>query len=236
MIIIPARLGSTRFPQKILCDIGGMPMFIRSAKNAQEIDEVILALDSHETCEIAKQYNIQYVMTDPAISNGSLRVLEASKILGLKSDTTIINLQADEPFLEHSVILSLRDSMHDNPFMATCAKEIDSENAQNPNIVKVVLNHNSEAIYFSRSCIPFYRDNANVEQKYLGHLGLYAYSKESLEELADLPETELENIEKLEQLRAIYYNKIIKVVCVESHSIGIDTPQDLEEAKKMYGI
>lgn len=235
MIIIPARLASTRFPNKILCDIEGMPMFIKSAKNAQAIDEVVLAVDSQETYDIARQYNIKAVLTHSDIPNGSLRVLEASRILGLKDNEVIINLQADEPFLEHSVIQALKDCMSHAEFMATCAKPIDYNDAQNPNVVKVVFNSDNYAIYFSRSCIPHYRDYINqAQQRYWGHIGIYGYLQGSLEELSRLQETELENIEKLEQLRAIYYAKQIKIVCVKSDSIGIDTPKDLQKAKEKY--
>ena len=237
MIIIPARLASSRFPNKILCDIGGMPMFIKSAKNAQALDEVVLALDSTETYDIAKRYKIKAVLTHPDIPNGSLRVLEAARILGLKDDCIIINLQADEPFLEHKVIHALQECMQNGIFMATCAKQITQKQARDSNIVKVVLNHLGNAIYFSRSPIPFDRDFSESRQtNYLGHLGLYGFFKETLEEYASLPETQLENIEKLEQLRAIFYNKLIKVACVESQSIGIDTEEDLEQARKQYGF
>lgn len=237
MIIIPARLASSRFPNKILCDIGGMPMFIKSAKNAQAIDEVVLALDSTEAYDIAKKYKIKAVLTHPDIPNGSLRVLEAARILGLKDDCTIINLQADEPFLEHNVIQALQDCMQDSVFMATCAKNITENQAKDSNLVKVVLNHLGNAIYFSRSLIPFNRDSIeSMQVHYLGHLGLYGFFKETLEEYASLPATSLENIEKLEQLRAIFYNKAIKVACVESNSIGIDTEEDLEIARKQYGF
>ncbi len=237
MIIIPARLASTRFPNKILCDIEGVPMFIKSAQNAQAIDDVVLAVDSKQTYDIARQHKIKAVLTHPDIPNGSLRVLEAARILGLKDDSIIINLQADEPFLEHKVITALQNCMQHNIFMATCVKHITYEQAQNPNLVKVIVNHLEHAIYFSRSPIPFYRDSIQFTQAhYLGHLGLYGFFKATLEEYAMLPETQLENIEKLEQLRAIFYGKTIKVACVESKSIGIDTKEDLEKARKQYGF
>ena len=237
MIIIPARLASSRFPNKILCDIGGVPMFIKSAQNAQAVDEVVLALDSTEAYNIAKQYKIKAVLTHPDIPNGSLRVLEAARILGLNDDCMIINLQADEPFLEHHVIQALKDCMQPDIFMATCAKSITAEQAQNPNLVKVITNHLQHATYFSRAAIPFCRDcNESMPINYLGHLGLYGFFKATLEEYANLPETQLEQIEKLEQLRAIHYNKPIKIAHVESESIGIDTEEDLENARNKYGF
>lgn len=240
MIIIPARLASTRFPRKILSDIGGVPMFIKSALNAAKVDDVVLALDSNECMDIAARYNIKAVLTNPNIPNGSLRCLEASRILGLKDESVIINLQADEPFLESSVIRALIDSMQRGVFMATCAKVIDYKEALSPNIVKVVLDSNFNAIYFSRALIPHHRDLDSMKSiesstpNFLGHLGLYGYFKDSLEEISRLKECALENIEKLEQLRAIYYGKKIKVAIVKSQSIGIDTPTDLESARKIY--
>lgn len=235
MIIIPARLNSTRFPQKIMVDIGGMPMFIKSAKNASVVDEVVLALDSNETLEIAKRHGIRAVKTDINIANGSLRVLQAARILGLKDDEVIINLQADEPFLEHDVIKTLLQSMKDCDFMATCARVIDESSASNPNIVKVLLDANNNAIYFSRFGIPFNRDS-DCKIDYLGHLGIYGYFKSSLEEISSMKDCKLENIEKLEQLRAIYYGRKIRVNIVQSSSIGIDTREDLQRAKEMYGF
>lgn len=225
MIIIPARLASSRFDRKILATILGVPMFIKSALNAMNIDDVVLALDSEETMKIAQNYNIKAVLTDPNIKNGTLRVLSVAKILGLKNDEIIINLQADEPFLESSVINALKDSMKYTNFMSTCAKKITEEESLNPNLVKVLLDCNNDAIYFSRSKIPFLRDfKADI---FLGHIGIYGFFKETLEEFNSLKETELENFEKLEQLRAIYYKKQIKVNIVESQSIGIDTQEDL---------
>lgn len=235
MIIIPARLQSSRFPKKILCDIDGVPMFIKSALNASQVDDVVLALDFNETCDIARKYKIKFVLTDPNIPNGTLRVLEASRILNLKESEKIINLQADEPFLERHVIEILKQSMEHAPFMATCAKYIDSNLSSNPNIVKVILDNKSNAIYFSRAQIPFYRD-ADSNKRFLSHIGIYAYTKESLEHYAMLGECDIENIEKLEQLRALYYNLPIHVNIVESNSIGVDTPHDLELLKRNFGI
>lgn len=234
MIIIPARLASTRFRRKIMCDIGGVPMFIKSALNASSVDEVVLAVDSDECAEIAARHKIKAIVTNPNLPNGSLRCLEAARVLGLRGDSVIINLQADEPFLESSVIKALLEAMKNAEFMATCAKEISESEAQSPNIVKVLLDFQNNAIYFSRSKIPYYRDSKGDEMRYLGHLGLYGYFKDSLEMLANLPETQLENIEKLEQLRAIYYGKKIKVALVESNSIGIDTLEDYNRAKEVY--
>lgn len=232
MIIIPARLNSTRFPKKILADVFGRPLFIQSAINASSVDDVILALDSDYTMEIAKKYKFKSVLTDPNIENGTLRVLEACNKLGLNDSENIINLQSDEPFLESSVISSIKECIKNSEFMATCAKIIkDKKDLINPNIVKVVLNHTNDAIYFSRSLIPYNRDNLKLEDintQYLAHLGVYAYSVKSLKEFSKLPKTNLEDIEKLEQLRVIYYGRQIKVAVVESDSIGVDTKEDLE--------
>ncbi|RDU71957.1 3-deoxy-manno-octulosonate cytidylyltransferase [Helicobacter aurati] len=237
MIIIPARLASTRFPRKILCDIDGLPMFVRSALNARQVDDVVVAVDSQEAYDIAQRFGIKAVITSQEIANGTLRVLAASRLLGLKDDEIIINLQADEPFLETHVIETLQKSMQQAQFMGTCAKYIDSVTANNSNIVKVILNHKSEAIYFSRSSIPFCRDSQDSAPKqFLGHIGIYGYFKSSLECYASLCECALEDTEKLEQLRAIYYRKPILVSIVESQSIGVDTPEDLYALKQRFAL
>ena len=248
MIIIPARLASTRFANKILADIQGEPMLIKTAKNASKVDEVCIACDDEMVLNICKQAGLKSVLTSKHHQSGTDRCNEAAQKLGLKSDEIIINIQADEPFLESTVIHTLQNLMqhkaHKNPpFMASCAKKISEQEAHNPNLVKVVLNAKNEAIYFSRSMIPFWRDKDTAKAKHLqnsamptyyGHLGVYGYSVESLREFCTLPNdidsSPLEHIEKLEQLRAIYQGKTIQMAIVQSQSIGIDTKEDLERA------
>lgn len=240
MIIIPARLSSTRFPNKILADIQGEPMLIKTAKNASKIDEVCIACDDEGVLELCKRAGLRALITSKHHQSGTDRCNEAAKKLGLNSKEIIINIQADEPFLESAVIESLKDIMQKGAWMGSCAKVISQSEIENPNLVKVVLNKQNEAIYFSRASIPFWRDKESKSPPiYYGHLGVYGYSAESLAEFCALPNeldsSPLEHIEKLEQLRAIYYGKRIQMTIVQSQSIGIDTKEDLQRALERFG-
>ena len=240
MIIIPARLRSTRFEQKILVDVLGLPMVIRTAKRASEVDEVVIATDSKEVIDLAKDYDIKAVLTNPNHKSGTDRINEAANLLGLDSDEIVINVQADEPFIEKEVIeavkkeiLNLKKEKKDF-IMVSCYKEIASEIADDSNHVKVVLDNKNYAIYFSRAKIPYHRDHYQ-NTPYFGHLGIYGFNKKSLEKFCSLKNSRLENIEKLEQLRAIENGLKIKMVKVNSKSFGIDTKEDLENAIKLFG-
>lgn len=234
MIIIPARLESTRFPQKALCDIGGLPMVVRTALNAREVDSVVVACDDERIVQVCKEHKIHYVMTDKSHTSGTDRCAEAARKLGLKNDEIVINVQGDEPFLEHNVISTLMNLMKEKkPFIGTLAKVISESSVADSNLVKVVLNAYNEAIYFSRASIPFHRDKdskAMEQMPYLGHLGIYGFYAKTLQEFCSLPKSPIEDIEKLEQLRAIYHRKTIALAVVETKSVGIDTPQDYERA------
>lgn len=234
MIVIPARLESTRFPQKVLCDLGGLPMVVRTALNAREVDDVVVACDDEQIESACKKHNIPCVLTSKEHSSGTDRCAEAIRKLGVAEDEIVINVQADEPFLEQGVIRTLQNLMKDKqPFMASLAKVIDGEQIIDSNLVKVVCNAHQEAIYFSRAAIPFCRDGvceALQNMPYLGHLGLYGFFARTLEEFCSLPKSPLEDIEKLEQLRAIYHKKSIAMAVVETQSVGIDTREDYEKA------
>ncbi|MDA3969110.1 3-deoxy-manno-octulosonate cytidylyltransferase [Helicobacter ibis] len=234
MIIIPARLKSTRFPQKILQNIGDIPMIVRVANIAKEIDSVVVACEDNEVVEVCKKHNIEAILTSNHHNSGTDRIAECARILSLRDDELIINLQGDEPFLEQEVVLCLKQTMLNNKdsFMGSCMKEIGQKEAENPNLVKVVVNKNNEALYFSRAKIPYNRDNENII--YYGHLGIYAFSGKSLQEFCNLPKSNMENIEKLEQLRALDNSKKIIMTKVDSKSFGIDTKEDLELAIKIF--
>ncbi len=233
MIIIPARLESSRFPKKILADIFGTPMVIATANRVKEIDDVVIATDSSEVVELSKKYGYDAVMTDKSHQSGTDRVNEAAAKLGLDDDEIVINLQADEPFIEKDVIKAVYNRVKEgNSFMVSCYKEIDKEFANDPNHVKVIMDVDGNAIYFSRSKIPYDREE---HHNYFGHLGIYGFRKESLSEFCLLPKAPLEDIEKLEQLRAIYHAKKIAMVKVKSKSFGIDTKEDLKRAIEIFG-
>ena len=236
MIIIPARLASTRFPRKILAPIHGIPMVIATAQRVSNIDKVAIATDSIEVAKIANDYGFEGVLTSDTHQSGTDRIHEAATILGLDEEEIIINVQGDEPFIEPQIVQSLHQyiSNHksDSWVMASCCKKIDKSTIGDPNLVKVVMSENSNAIYFSRAPIPHARDGDGG--RYYGHLGLYGFNARSLKKFCSLPLSWLEECEKLEQLRALSNNLSIHMIEVDSKSIGIDTPTDLERALKLY--
>ncbi len=233
MIIIPARIASSRFPNKVLADIKGVPMVIATAKRVQGIDDVVIATDAKEVLEVAKKYGFKAVMTSTKHKSGTDRINEASQTLEISDDEIVINVQADEPFIEPEVVQGVYDRVveaknnQEGVMMVSCYKKIDRSFANDPNHVKVIVDHQGYAIYFSRSKIPYDREEHNG---YFGHLGIYGFTKKSLESFCKLPNALLEDIEKLEQLRAIYFGKKIAMVEVKSKSFGIDTKEDLQKA------
>ncbi|RAX52074.1 3-deoxy-manno-octulosonate cytidylyltransferase [Helicobacter sp. 16-1353] len=265
MIIIPARLQSTRLPNKLLLPLDGVPIIVRVANIAKELDSCVVACDDEAILEVCKKHKIECVMTAKTHTSGTDRCAEAVSNLGLGENEVVINLQGDEPFIEPGVIEKLKNAMQnainwgdsaldfvldsanlaldstdsasnstdssDSIFMASCYKTISDTEADDPNLVKVVVNSRNLALYFSRSKIPYNRENIAME--HLGHLGIYAFSAKSLREFCGLSKSPLEEIEKLEQLRTLWHNKKILMVKVESKSIGIDTLEDYEKAKEI---
>jgi len=237
LIIIPARVGSSRFPNKVLADIDGTPMVICTAQAVSSIDSVAIATDSREVVEIAKDYNIDAIMTSSTHQSGTDRIYEASCKLDLDDNEVVINVQADEPFIEKEVVQSvfnLTKTNMDNSkiVMNSCFKYINNPEADDPNIVKVVTDDNNIALYFSRAKIPYPRDHHF--DRYKGHIGIYGFTKKSLERFCKLPISPIERIEKLEQLRTLYYGYEVAMVEVETDSFGIDTPEDLERALEFF--
>lgn len=237
MIIIPARLASSRFPQKVLADIGGLPMVVRTAKRVAHLDRVVVAADDEKIIEVCKEYGIEAMLTSTTHKSGTDRIHECATILELDDDELIINVQADEPFIEPDVVESLMKKLQllqkekASFIMGSCYNAINADAAQDPNLVKVVLDESDNAIYFSRSAIPY---NQGGGAKYFGHIGIYGFSKKSLKEFCSLKDAPIEDIEKLEQLRAIYHGKKITMVKVASTGFGIDTVEDLERAIEIF--
>lgn len=230
--IIPARMGSTRFPGKVLAKLGGKPIvqWVWERTKASKADEVIVASDSQEVIDAVKAFGGNARMTSPNHPSGSDRIWEVAS--GLDCDI-IINVQGDEPFMEPSVIDQLIDVMQESPApdMATVVVPSTREQiANNPNSPKVVIGANGMALYFSRSPIPYLREGGTDMPLYK-HWGIYAYSKEALRRFVSLPESPLEKCEKLEQLRALENGMKIKVIQTNFQSIGIDTPEDLVQAE-----
>jgi len=237
MIIIPARLASTRFPQKVLADIGGEPMVVRTAKRVSHLDRVVVAADDEKIIEVCKSYGVEAMLTSTTHKSGTDRIHECATILNLPDDELIINVQADEPFMEPDVVEALINKLKELQkqksefIMGSCYNSINAEAAKDPNLVKVVLDAQSNAIYFSRAKIPH---NQSGEAVYFGHIGIYGFAKKSLKEFCSLPDAPIEDIEKLEQLRAIYHGKNIAMVKVASTGFGIDTKEDLARAIEIF--
>ncbi|HEO98301.1 MAG TPA: 3-deoxy-manno-octulosonate cytidylyltransferase [Epsilonproteobacteria bacterium] len=239
MIIIPARIGSSRFPNKVLADIGGIPMVIRTAMAVQDIDDVCIATDAQEVIEIAHKHNIKAIMTSEAHQSGTDRIYEAAQKLGLDENEIIINVQGDEPFIETAVVQAIYDLTAKNRedetiMMNSCYKRITNPEADDPNIVKVVTDTDDIALYFSRAKIPYPRDHHFDDYK--GHLGIYGFTMHSLKMFCSLKDSALEHIEKLEQLRALHHGYKVAMIEVETESFGIDTPEDLERAVKHHRL
>ena len=232
MIIIPARLSSSRLPNKVLAKIGNKPMIIWCAEVASKVDDVAIATDSPDVVNICKKYNFNAILTNKNHKSGSDRIKEASDILGLDKNDIIINMQGDEPFLEPEILQAVKNELLKNKKefnMVSCYKEISELDAEDPNLVKVVIDQYSNALYFSRSKIPYNRDN--VSHIYKGHIVIYGFDKKSLDIFVSL-KGHLEHIEKLEQLRVIENGYKIKMIKVKTKSFGIDTKDDLQKARE----
>ena len=236
MIIIPARLASTRMPNKILREINGVPMFVATARRVSTADEVAIAADDEGVVQIAQKFGFKAVMTSRAHQSGTDRINEAADMLGVKDSEIIINVQADEPFIEPENIVKFREFCEKNAaraFMFSCFKIVGSELADDKNLVKVVTDDAGYALYFSRSRIPF--DRAPFDA-YKAHLGIYGYSAANLKRFCSFAPSTLENTEKLEQLRALSNGEKILMLEVQSDGIGIDCEEDLQRARAKFGI
>jgi len=235
LVIIPARYGSTRFPGKPLALLMGKPVIehvYRKAEGAREVEEVIVATDDDRIREAVEGFGGKCVMTSPAHCSGSDRLGE---VVSGRTDRVIVNLQGDEPLMEPSVIdRVIRPHLgQDPPDIATAARELVSlADFRDGGIVKVVVNGSGDALYFSRSAIPAGWTPGSGTA--LGHIGIYAFSREALLRFVSIPRGELERLEDLEQLRALENGMRIAVVRVEHfEGVGIDRPEDIQRAEKI---
>lgn len=239
--IIPARFASLRLPGKPLADIGGKPMIRWVYENTiKELKDVIVATDHPGIEQAVLDFEGRVMMTSPDHPSGTDRCAEVTQTLagsGEKYDV-IINIQGDEPFINVSHIRLLKDAFSDPATqIATLVNPIkDRSELMNPNAVKVVVNKHGNALYFSRSPVPYNRqvadDNWLTGHTYLKHLGMYAYRSEVLQQITMLGPSSLEKAESLEQLRWLENGFVIRVLVTNDPSQGIDTPGDLEAARK----
>ncbi|AIL66016.1 3-deoxy-manno-octulosonate cytidylyltransferase [Rickettsiales bacterium Ac37b] len=238
VIIIPARMGSTRLPGKPLADIGGKPMIVHVMEKALAalLGPVFIACDDDEIAEVVTQAGGIAIMTEAYHPSGTDRIYEAlCKIDRQKQFDIIINLQGDLPFIDPSIIRNIANLLQNSSAMiGTAAAEIhNNQEILEPSVVKPVIslssnNTTGKAVYFSRNPVPY---NA---PKYYHHIGVYAYRRSALEQFVTLEPSYLENIEKLEQLRAIENNIPIDITIVDRIPISVDTLQDLEKARKHF--
>ena len=240
--IIPARYASSRFPGKPLADICGMTMIERVYRQAsKELDEVWVATDDDRIADAVKAFGGKVVMTSAAHRSGTDRCFEAYKNVGSDADV-IINIQGDEPFIDPRQIAELKHCFdEESTRLATLVRPFDPsrgyDELADPNTPKVVFDNDMDALYFSRSVIPFARNKTDGDPfagvQYYTHVGMYAYRAATLAEITSLPQGRLELAESLEQLRWLENGYKIKVGTTECPTIGIDTPADLERAVEL---
>lgn len=238
--IIPARYASSRFPGKPLADLGGKTMIERVYTRVSSVmDNVAVATDDERIFKAVEAFGGRAVMTSPDHRSGTDRCREAVRILGNDADV-VINIQGDEPFIAPSQLRSLMDSFSDPDVeIASLARPFDPargfEALADPNTPKVVMDNRMNAIYFSRSVIPYVRNYPHDEwaqhAAYYTHVGLYGYRRKTLELLGSLPQSSLELAESLEQLRWLQAGYKIRMSLTDEPTIGIDTPADLEAAR-----
>ena len=235
VVVIPARLESTRLPNKVILDIGGKPLIQRvfeQVKKSKKVSDIFIATDSEKIIKIVESFGGKAILTSSKHQSGTDRIAEA--VQNLETDF-IINVQGDEPLISPNLIDSLISVLEndDEVSFVSAMRKIDNlEDLDNPNCVKVITDFSQNAIYFSRSKIPFSRDN-NF-QNYFQHIGIYGYKKDFLLKYSRLPQTVLEQAEKLEQLRAIENGLKIRMVETEYKSIGVDTLADLEKVRQIW--
>jgi 3-deoxy-manno-octulosonate cytidylyltransferase (CMP-KDO synthetase) len=233
--VIPARYSSTRFEGKVLTDILGKPMIQHvweRAKEARLLEDLIIACDDERVANASSGFGAKVVMTSKDHACGTDRIIEVVNPLDVK---IVINIQGDEPLIHPTMIDSVARALLDDKdiSIATIMKKIDDPQVLNdPNLVKVVVDRNNFALYFSRSVIPFHAQNSEVKSPvYYKHIGLYGYTKDFLFTYKNLPVSNLEKIERLEQLRILEEGFRIRLVETKFDTVGVDTHEDLEKAK-----
>ncbi len=244
-VIIPARLASTRLPNKPLADIGGKPMIVRVAERAalSGAARIAVATDHESILAACAQHGIEAFMTRADHPSGTDRIAEVARALDLAPDAVVVNLQGDEPLIDPALLAACAARIGADVPMATCAHPLhDVADTFNPNVVKVVLDKNGRSLYFSRATIPWARDafarsQAALPENYapLRHIGLYAYRNDFLQAYPLLAVSPLESIEALEQLRVLWHGHPIAVhVTDAAPAPGVDTPEDLARVRAHF--
>ncbi|ADA79122.1 3-deoxy-manno-octulosonate cytidylyltransferase [Francisella tularensis] len=245
-IVIPARLKSTRLPNKMLADIAGKPMIQRVYEQVtkSKFDSIIIATDSQKIKDIAKSFGAKVVLTRDDHQSGTDRIAEAVTKLGFADEDIVVNVQGDEPLIPIENIEQAAQLLIDKSeavVSTLCEKITDVEDIYNPNNVKVVFDKNNYALYFSRASIPFERGFSEKEQinisEFFRHIGIYAYRVAFLKHYAELTVSPIEKYEALEQLKVLYNGyKIAIEQSAKSTPAGVDTLQDLEKVRKLFNV
>jgi len=242
VVLIPARLSASRLPNKPLADLAGVPMVVRVAQRAllSQANKVVVATDSAEVIQVCEQFGINALMTRTDHPSGSDRLAEAASLLGLPDEAIVVNVQGDEPLIEPHNINAVAQLLHDQSAcsMSTLADPITQwEEWLSPHCVKVVLDAQSLAIYFSRASIPHFRGGSPEQlppYPVYRHVGLYAYRCNFLKLYPTLTPAPAEQAEALEQLRVLWHGYQIAVHISEVPSAaGVDTPADLERVREL---
>ena len=246
-VLIPARLASTRLPDKPLADIAGLPMVVRVAQRAaqSQASQVVVATDNDRIHAACEAHGIRCVMTRADHPTGSDRLAEACELLGLDGDDAVVNVQGDEPLIDPELINACALQLAQRPdcVVSTAAHPIeDPAHFANPNVVKVVTDVHGRALYFSRAPIPWWRDAPVAGQPAAGadtplrHIGIYGYRAGFLRRFPQLPVSPLERLESLEQLRVHWHGERIAVhVTPHAPGAGVDTPEDLARVRALFG-
>ncbi len=240
LAVVPARYGSTRFPGKMVAMLAGKPLVMHAylrAKSASLVDEVLVATDDARIAEALAPYDIPVVMTRADHPSGSDRIAEV--VESVEADV-IVNVQGDEVLIDPATIDGVIQPLLDDPSIAMSTARhalTDPKEINDPNIVKVICNARGHAIYFSRSPIPYVRDGVPAGMTgavHWQHVGLYAYQREFIQQYARMAQTPLEQLECLEQLRVLENGYTIAVADTVYRSVGVDTPEELEAARKLF--
>ena len=234
--VIPARLGSTRLPNKPLQLLAGEPLITRVVERVLEhglTDELVVATDSTRVVQVAEQSGVRAVLTDSLHQSGTDRVAEVASLPEFAGFDTIVNIQGDEPFLPREALAGALGRVEQGDDIGTAAAPLDAALAGDPSRVKVVTNAEGQALYFSRSIIPHRREAEEPgEGLYWQHLGIYAYTREALARWITLPACPAEQAERLEQLRALHHGMSIGVARLHEPALpGVDTADDLRRAE-----
>ncbi|HEV2611219.1 MAG TPA: 3-deoxy-manno-octulosonate cytidylyltransferase [Noviherbaspirillum sp.] len=245
IVIIPARLASTRLPNKPLADIGGKPMVVRVAEQAAKSGaaRVVVAADHEDILRACSQHGVAASMTRADHPSGTDRIAEVAARMGLAAEDVVVNVQGDEPLIDPGLIAATAALIDGGVPMATAAHPIDEiADIFNPNVVKVVLDKAGRALYFSRATVPWHRDGFAASREAvppgyrpLRHIGLYAYNNAFLQTYPTLDASPLEQIEALEQLRVLWHGYSIAVhLTPGAPAGGVDTPEDLIRVRRSF--